>query len=227
MPGFPTAVGRGGRRARRLPEDGQEPRRRARPTPATALKYRFTGYKKFLDPDGYPAIAPPWGTLTAINLDTGEHAWQVPLGEYPELAAQGLTDTGSENYGGPVVTAGGLVFIGATSFDRKFRAFDKATGALLWEATLPFSATGTPATYEVAGRQFVVVARRRRQGRRSDAAGCTSPSRCRAERSDVRDAVDLDQRVSRESRRRPRSSCARPAPGRSGRGTPRSWPCSP
>jgi quinoprotein glucose dehydrogenase len=122
-----------------------------------ALDYRFTGYHRFLDADGYPAIAPPWGTLTAIDLDTGEHAWQVALGEYPELAAKGLKNTGSENYGGPVVTAGGLVFIGATSFDRKFRAFDKATGELLWEVDLPFSATGTPATYEVAGRQYVVV----------------------------------------------------------------------
>ena len=128
-----------------------------RPPPPPLLKYRFTGYRKFLDPDGYPAIAPPWGTLTAINLDTGEHAWQVPLGEYPKLAAQGLKDTGTENYGGPVVTAGGLVFIGATSFDRKFRAFDKRSGALLWETTLPFSGTGTPATYEVGGRQFVVT----------------------------------------------------------------------
>lgn len=129
---------------------------RTAPRP-TDLKYRFTGYKKFLDPDGYPAIVPPWGTLNAINLNTGEYAWTVPLGEYPELAAQGITDTGSENYGGPVVTAGGLVFIGATNFDRKFRAFDKSSGELLWEATLPFSGNGTPATYEVAGRQFVVV----------------------------------------------------------------------
>ncbi|MGH9311223.1 MAG: pyrroloquinoline quinone-dependent dehydrogenase, partial [Vicinamibacterales bacterium] len=112
------------------------------------LKYRFTGYKKFLDVDGYPAIKPPWGTLNAINLNTGEYAWTMPLGEYPELAAQGLKDTGSENYGGPVVTAGGLVFIGATNFDRKFRAFDKATGKLLWETTLPFSGNGTPAVYE-------------------------------------------------------------------------------
>jgi quinoprotein glucose dehydrogenase len=101
---------------------------------------------------------PPWGTLSAINLDTGEYAWQVPLGEYPELVRQGVKDTGSENYGGPIVTAGGLVFIAATNHDRKMRAFDKANGALLWEATLPSSGNATPATYEVTGRQFVVIA---------------------------------------------------------------------
>jgi quinoprotein glucose dehydrogenase len=121
------------------------------------LKYRFTGYRKFLDPDGFPAISPPWGTLTAIDLDSGEHVWQVPLGEYPALVKEGLTDTGSENYGGPVVTAGGLLFISGTSFDKTIRAFDKKTGALLWKAALPFSGTGTPATYEVGGRQFVVT----------------------------------------------------------------------
>jgi quinoprotein glucose dehydrogenase len=120
--------------------------------------YRFTGYKKFLDPDGYPATAPPWGTLSAINLNTGDFAWQIPLGEYPELVAKGLTNTGSENYGGPIVTAGGLVFIGATNHDRKFRAFDKSTGALLWHAVLPSSGNATPATYEVNGRQFVAIA---------------------------------------------------------------------
>lgn len=123
----------------------------------TFLKYRFTGYTKFLDSERFPAIAPPWGTLNAIDLNTGEYAWTVPLGEYPELAAKGITDTGSENYGGPVVTAGGLVFIGATNFDSKFRAFDKTTGKLLWEAKLPFSGNGTPSVYEVNGRQFVVV----------------------------------------------------------------------
>jgi quinoprotein glucose dehydrogenase len=125
--------------------------------PPTFLKYRFTGYKKFLDSERFPAIAPPWGTLNAINLNTGEYAWTIPLGEYPELAAKGIKDTGSENYGGPVVTAGGLVFIGATNFDNRFRAFDKSTGKLLWEATMPFSGNGTPAVYEVDGRQFVVV----------------------------------------------------------------------
>jgi quinoprotein glucose dehydrogenase len=120
--------------------------------------YRFTGYRKFLDPEGYPAVAPPWGTLTAIDLNRGEFAWQIPLGEYPELAERGLKDTGTENYGGPIVTAGGLLFIGATNFDKKFRAFDKATGQLLWEAALPFSGNATPATFEVNGRQFVVIA---------------------------------------------------------------------
>ncbi len=123
-----------------------------------AMKYRFTGYKKFLDAEGYPAIAPPWGTLNAINLNTGEYVWKIPLGEYPELAAAGVKNTGTENYGGPVVTAGGLLFIGATNFDKKFRAFDKATGELLWEFTLPFAGNATPVTYEVNGRQFVVIA---------------------------------------------------------------------
>jgi quinoprotein glucose dehydrogenase len=122
------------------------------------MKYRFTGYHKFLDPDGYPAFAPPWGTLNAINLNTGEYVWKVNLGEYPELAAKGLKNTGTENYGGPVVTAGGLVFIGASDFDKKFHAYDKATGELLWEATLPFSGNATPATYAVNGQQFVVIA---------------------------------------------------------------------
>ena len=120
-------------------------------------KYRFTGYHKFLDPDGYPAIEPPWGTLNAINLDTGKYAFKVPLGEYPELAAKGLANTGTENYGGPVVTAGGVVFIAATNFDKKIRAFDKATGKLLWQATLPFSANATPITYEIGGRQYLVI----------------------------------------------------------------------
>jgi len=119
--------------------------------------YRFTGYHKWLDPDGYPATAPPWGTLNAINLNTGEYAWKIPLGEYPELVAKGLKDTGSENYGGPIVTAGGLVFIAATNFDRKFRAFDKKTGKLLWETTLPMSGNATPITYELGGRQYVVI----------------------------------------------------------------------
>ena len=122
------------------------------------MKYRFMGYNRFYDPEGYPAVAPPWGTLNAINLNTGEYAWKIPFGEYPELAAKGMKNTGSENYGGPVVTAGGLLFIGATSYDRKFHVFDKATGELLWETTLPFGGNATPITYEVNGRQYVVIA---------------------------------------------------------------------
>ena len=100
-------------------------------------KYVTDGYNKFLDPDGYPAIAPPWGTLNAIDLNKGEIAWKIPFGEYPELAAKGMRDTGSENYGGPLVTDGGLLFIGATNHDRKFHAYDKSTGKLLWETLLP------------------------------------------------------------------------------------------
>jgi quinoprotein glucose dehydrogenase len=113
---------------------------------------------RFLDPDGYPAISPPWGTLSAIDLNTGQYAWKIPFGEYPELAAEGMKNTGSENYGGAIVTAGGLLFIGATSFDRKFRAYNKRTGELLWETVLPAAGNATPATYRVNGRQFVVIA---------------------------------------------------------------------
>lgn len=134
----------------------------------TSGPYRFTGYNRFVDLDGYPATATPWGTLNAIDLNTGEYVWKVPFGEYPELVAQGKKDTGSESYGGPIVTAGGLLFIGATVFDKKFRALDKETGELLWETTLPFAGTATPVTYEVDGRQFVTIAA---GGRRVDPTG--------------------------------------------------------
>jgi glucose dehydrogenase len=137
---------------------GEEKDVAAMETSLTRLKYQSDGYKKFLDPDGYPAVRPPWGTLNAIDLNTGEYAWRIPFGEYPELVAKGMRNTGSENYGGPVVTAGGLIFIGATCYDKKFRAFDKRNGKLLWETTLPAAGNATPATYEVNGRQFVVIA---------------------------------------------------------------------
>jgi len=128
-----------------------------RPSPID-LKYTTDGYNKFLDSEGYPVVKPPWGTLNALNLDTGQYLWRIPFGERPELAAKGVPTTGSENYGGAVVTAGGLLFISATTHDNKFRAFDKATGRLLWETTLPAAGNATPATYEVNGRQFVVIA---------------------------------------------------------------------
>jgi glucose dehydrogenase len=124
---------------------------------ATASTYVFSGYRKFLDPDGYPAFNPPWGTLNAIDLNSGKYLWKINLGEFPELAAQGMKNTGSENYGGPVVTASGVLFIGATDHDRKFRAFDAATGKLLWETVLPYLGNATPATYMINGKQYVVI----------------------------------------------------------------------
>ncbi len=124
---------------------------------APGIPYTHTGYNRFLDPEGYPAVAPPWGTLSAIDLDRGEIRWQVPLGEFEELSRRGIPPTGTENYGGPVVTGGGLVFIGATK-DERFRAFDKEDGRLLFEAKLPAGGYATPATYLAQGRQFVVIA---------------------------------------------------------------------
>ncbi|HEY1493748.1 MAG TPA: PQQ-binding-like beta-propeller repeat protein [Candidatus Solibacter sp.] len=121
------------------------------------LKYRNEGYILFRDPEGYPPLTPPWGTLNAIDLNKGEIRWQIPFGEYPELVAKGIKDTGSDNYGGPVVTASGLLFIGATSFDKKFRAFDKLTGKLLWETLLPAAGNATPSVYEIHGREYVVI----------------------------------------------------------------------
>lgn len=118
--------------------------------------YAFGGFRRWLDPEGYPAIKPPWGTLNAVDLNTGELKWKIVLGEYPELTARGIPPTGTENYGGPVVTAGGLLFIGATA-DETFRVFDKETGELLWKTKLPFSGNATPSTYMVDGRQFVVI----------------------------------------------------------------------
>src|SRR5262245_11129978 len=120
------------------------------------LKYRSDGETLWRDPDGYPPITPPWGTLNAIDLNAGTIRWKIPFGEYPELVAKGLKNTGSDNYGGPLVTAGGLLFIGATNFDRKFHAFDKLTGKLLWETVLPAAGNATPSTYTLDGKQYVV-----------------------------------------------------------------------
>ncbi|MDQ2776549.1 MAG: PQQ-binding-like beta-propeller repeat protein [Acidobacteriota bacterium] len=122
------------------------------------LKYGIDGYNQFLDPQGYPAVKPPWGTLNAINLDTMQYVWKQPFGEFPELVAKGIRNTGSENYGGGVVTAGGLLFIGATDHDRKFHVYDSGTGKLLWETTLPAGGNATPAVYEANGHEYVVIA---------------------------------------------------------------------
>jgi quinoprotein glucose dehydrogenase len=134
---------------------------RDRPLPANKRSperpvYSFAGYPRFFDQDGYPANKPPWGTLNCLDLNSGRLLWKVPLGEFPELTAQGAAKTGTENYGGAIVTAGGLVFCAGTR-DRKIRAFDKETGAELWSATLPWVGNAPPATYQVDGRQFIVI----------------------------------------------------------------------
>lgn len=126
------------------------------PKPTERPVYSFSGYPRFVDQEGYPANKPPWGTLNCIDLNTGKLVWKVPLGEHPELTKQGVPKTGTENYGGAIVTAGGLVFCAGTR-DRRIRAFDKDTGAELWSAELPWVGNAPPATYEVAGRQFIVI----------------------------------------------------------------------
>lgn len=126
------------------------------PSTGGPLPFVHDGWKKFEAPDGYPAIKPPWGTLSAIDLNRGEIVWQKPLGEFPELTEKGIPPTGTDNLGGSMVTAGGLVFIGASQ-DEKFRAFDKFTGDILWETKLPAGGYAVPSTYEVDGKQYVVI----------------------------------------------------------------------
>ena len=109
-----------------------------------AGRYTIDGYPLFLDPHGVPAISPPWGTLNAIDLASGDILWKVPLGEYPQLVAKGIRNTGSMNFGGAVATAGGVIFVAATA-DEKFRAFEKHTGRLLWDTSCRQAAMPRPA----------------------------------------------------------------------------------
>jgi quinoprotein glucose dehydrogenase len=133
-------------------------RDRAVPPPTKTERpiYSFAGYPRFHDQDGYPANKPPWGTLNCIDLNTGKLVWQKPLGEYPELTAKGMPITGTENYGGAIVTAGGLVFCSGTR-DNEIRAFDKTSGEQLWSAKLPWAGSAAPATYQIHGRQYIVI----------------------------------------------------------------------
>jgi quinoprotein glucose dehydrogenase len=129
----------------------------ASPSPY-ALPYRTAYFDIFLDHEGYPGVKTPWGTLNAIDLNKGTIAWSIPFGEYPKLAAQGIRNTGTDSYGGAIVTENGLLIIAATTYDNKIRAFDKANGKQLWEATLPFAGNATPSTYMVDGKQYIVIA---------------------------------------------------------------------
>ncbi|WP_390890891.1 outer membrane protein assembly factor BamB family protein [Emticicia fluvialis] len=126
-------------------------------TGLSTVAYTHTGYNRWYDTNGYPVSTPPWGTLTAINMNTGKRQWQVPLGEYPELTAKGIPPTGTDNYGGSAVTAGGLLFI-AASKDEQFRAFDRHTGKVLWQTKLPAAGYASPSVYAVNGKQYVVIA---------------------------------------------------------------------
>lgn len=160
MPAFPNL----------LPEDKQalldflfnkeEKKTAAAAPPAdTVKKYRYVhdGWIPLVDKEGYPGVKPPWGTLNAIDLNTGNLLWKVPLGEYAALAKRGMAPTGTPNLGGAVVTAGGLVIIAAT-YDEKLRIFDKDNGKLLWEHKLPAGGYATPATYLLNGKQYIVIA---------------------------------------------------------------------
>lgn len=123
-----------------------------------ALPYRTAYFDIFLDHEGYPGVKTPWGTLNAIDLNKGTIAWSIPFGEYPKLAAKGIRNTGTDSYGGAIVTENGLLIIAATTYDNKIRAFDKSNGTLLWEAKLPFAGNATPSTYMVNGKQYLVIA---------------------------------------------------------------------
>jgi quinoprotein glucose dehydrogenase len=142
---------------------------------ATGKPYVFTGYRYFVDPEGYQANAYPWGTLNAIDMNTGKYLWTVPFGEHTELAEKGLTETGAGSHGGTVLTATGVLFTGGSEYDLKFRAYDSATGKLLWTGALPGPGAATPATYAVNGKQYVVIAASPARGGAAQAGGAANP----------------------------------------------------
>lgn len=118
--------------------------------------YTSTGYNKFLTSNGYPAIKPPWGSLNAINLNTGDIDWSIPLGQ-TEIGKLNNVTTGTENYGGPLLTESGIIFIAATS-DKKIRAFDSENGRLIWERDLPYAGFATPSYYVIDGIPYLSIA---------------------------------------------------------------------
>jgi quinoprotein glucose dehydrogenase len=120
------------------------------------LPYQMTGYNKFLDQDGLPALSTPWGTLNAIDLNTGKYLWKIPFGQEPLLVKQGITNTGGENYGGPIITKSGLLIIAATK-DATLRIYQASSGKLLASHPLPFASFATPSTYMVNGKQYIAV----------------------------------------------------------------------
>ncbi len=162
MPGFPQLSSSDKEALLQFLMEQEEDKTEAAETAETesaegAVPYQHRGYHKFLDANGLPAIAPPWGTLHALDMNAGEYLWSVPLGDTPGLSAEGGGPTGTENYGGPVITENGLLFIAATK-DGYFRAFDRFSGQVLWEYKLPAAAFATPALYEVDGIQFIALA---------------------------------------------------------------------
>ena len=136
---------------------GEMPKEVASEGKVPELPYRMTGYNKFLDSQGLPAIGPPWGTLQAIDMNTGKYLWKIPFGDEPLLASKNIHNTGTENYGGPLITENGLLAI-AASKDGMFRIYNRHNGKLLWKTQLPAAGFATPATYQVNGKQYIVIA---------------------------------------------------------------------
>jgi quinoprotein glucose dehydrogenase len=169
-----TAAGNAPRRGGGSTEEGAAA---AAPTPAAPGKpYMFTGYRYFMDPEGYQANVYPWGTLSAVDMNTGKYLWTVPFGEHAELADKGLTNTGAGSHGGMVLTSAGVLFAGGSEYDFKFRAFDSATGKVLWTGQLPGHGVASPATYSVNGKQYVVIAVSPTRGKAGEAASAPKPA---------------------------------------------------